>query len=353
MKKFRAKIYKQGQYLVCTFKHNKKTHTISTGLKILKGERWEHEQQRIVTSNRDKAYLLQHIKTHFHKAIPEYKLTGDKTLLKVPMVPTRAMAQEETILTALDQYAKETGKNKLTIKTIASKMKDYREPKLRRYFNLQTFYNYLLKSGSKVSTANVYCTTINTATKWKWSQEYKLNKQKSIGKVSWCLLEDEIQKLWSLEPRLKTHKTCLNISKGIYYSLQRFSDLMELAKAYQSGDVETGFLISKTSKSHTVIITDKLKTILPDIQNQYLQDFNIYIKEIAKEAGLDRRVGGVPVHELISSHIFRKSGASHLEWKGHSVVKLSNLLTHSNLTVTTRYLLENPEDKTNPLDDLV
>jgi hypothetical protein len=308
---FRARIYQQGnrktgKYLVCTFKHNKKTHTISTGLKVTKDERWNHERQQIHTTNRDKFFLLQQIKVYLTKAIPEFKLTGNKELLKIPIVPTRAMKKEETVLTAIDRYAHDTGKNQLTVKSIANQLKEYRNPKLRRYFSLQDFYKFLLNKGLEVSTANQYCTIINTSVKWVWNEQYKWNKQTAIDKFKWCLLEEEIQTLWKQNPKSKTERKALMMAKGIYYSLQRYSDLLELIEAYQEGDIETGFPISKTRKNHTLQISQKLKEILPEIQFIELRDFNRHIKFVASRAKLNRRVGGRPIHEILRRTYFQE-----------------------------------------------
>lgn len=113
---------------------------------------------------------------------------------------------------------------------------------------------------------------------------------------------------------------------------QRVSDLLNLTKEniQTFGEYEIITLIQKkTNKQVAIPLNEEVSTILEKRNGEFPrkisnQNFNLYIKEVAKEAGLVNLIDGAkidtetkrkvkrkyPKHELITSHICRRSYAT-------------------------------------------
>lgn len=121
-----------------------------------------------------------------------------------------------------------------------------------------------------------------------------------------------------------------------------------------TGEIRYIEVVSYTSKKTRIRATIPLKYVVREIfEDETIGDivvstclFNTKIKEIVKEAGIDRMVherrSGEETDSLlsdvVSSHTFRRSFATNLYRKGVNIDTISRMMGHTNSQQTRRYI---------------
>lgn len=136
----------------------------------------------------------------------------------------------------------------------------------------------------------------------------------------------------------------------------RYSDLMALRWENIKGN-ELRITVTKTKEQLTIPLTGYAVDILVKYKIQHKplpvissQNFNIYIKELCKSAGIDdsvqiirfngakRTVEVFPKHELISAHVGRKTFCTLSLERGMSAEQVMKISGHSDYRSFQRYV---------------
>jgi integrase len=211
----------------------------------------------------------------------------------------------------------------------------------------------------------------------KWFLEWatKLGYNKNLAYKSFqvknqeaeiiILTADELATLYHLVIENESLSQVRDVFCFCCFTSLRYSDAKNLKKT----DVVNGFINITTIKtksrvnvpliSESLIILDRYSNIigaraLPVISNQKMND---YLKEIAKSAGLNRLVTKVryrgseriettsPLHELISSHMGRKTFVSYMFKMGIDSELIRSISNHKSISSFARYNKIDDEQK--------
>jgi integrase len=160
-----------------------------------------------------------------------------------------------------------------------------------------------------------------------------------------------------------------------FYTGQRVSDLLKMVKTMIERIDSFDFIVLRQKKTQKVVhipihpevrrVLDKRDGHFPPLFTQNLDSnkamFNRYLKEICKQAGIDELVDGnatdpdgkdgrkrIGIYEkwkLVSSHICRRSFASHFYGQpGYSTPLLMNITAHSSEKQFLEYIGKPPID---------
>jgi len=192
---------------------------------------------------------------------------------------------------------------------------------------------------------------------------YKISKLKTKN-IKLALTKEELKKLKNVD--LSLHPHLADAYRYFFFSFYargiNFKDMMEL-KWENIKNNEIQYTRSKTKKNlRFQLISEALEIIdyyraqkretdyvFPILLNnemtaqqkfnrreKVLRKYNKSLKEIGKIAGLDK-----PLHSYVARHSF----ATFMKMEGVSVEKISEMLGHSNVLVTTSYLKDFDDEK--------
>lgn len=344
VKQYRCKAYKHNTgNLYIRFKHKNKPYTISIGVKVQRGESWNQERQRLISTNREKMFRVQHIIVHFSKAIPKFKETLDPDLLEVPIAPRKDDENYDTVFWLLDRYKETVGKHLGTIKTLKYNLTEYKGYKHRKSFNPEEFYLYL-KSVCKVSSANHRMTILNRMYKVIWKDEIQYSRSRATPRAIFCFEDNELNDLFNLEPVTPAEQNLLWIYELLYRTGLRYADLKIFKEQFDHAGTRTTIITSKTKKPLTINHTPRITDLVNWFEPMVIAHANKSLKDICKRANLTRLIQGKELWDLASCHIFRKSFATRIHRKGVDILNIMEILCHSSIETTQRYIV--PEQPT-------
>lgn len=219
--------------------------------------------------------------------------------------------------------------------------------------NISDYYEWLL--GRKITKIGLdgipYSTTMSVSTAWGYMKllrtyihdailHEKIDKDPSIGikvkreetkSVKW-LSVDEIHKIESAELSNGSLVRVRDLFIFMCYTGLAYSDAVEFTSDRLDTDGEYTFVTGrrkKTNEKYIVLLLPEAKAILekynyqlPKISNQ---QFNIRLKRIAKESGIDKP---------LSTHFARHSCAMMLLNRGVRIETVAKVLGHANTKVT-------------------
>lgn len=219
--------------------------------------------------------------------------------------------------------------------------------------NISDYYEWLL--GRKITKIGLdgipYSTTMSVSTAWGYMKllrtyihdailHEKIDKDPSIGikvkreetkSVKW-LSVDEIHKIESAELSNGSLVRVRDLFIFMCYTGLAYSDAVEFTSDRLDTDGEYTFVTGrrkKTNEEYIVLLLPEAKAILekynyqlPKISNQ---QFNIRLKRIAKESGIDKP---------LSTHFARHSCAMMLLNRGVRIETVAKILGHANTKVT-------------------
>ena len=173
-----------------------------------------------------------------------------------------------------------------------------------------------------------------------------------------ALTEDHIESIRTVKIKSST----LNRARDVFYFNclvgLRYSDLDNLKKTHLVEEDGIPIIVLKTQKTGTEVqvpVVNKAMNILMrykfDLPKFKIQNFNRYIKEVGKLAGLEEEVSvsrGTqgnqiteetrPLYAWLTSHVMRKTFATNALNKGISIENISSILGHSSVKITEGYL---------------
>ncbi len=195
-------------------------------------------------------------------------------------------------------------------------------------------------------------------------QEFRAKKEQT---EAIALTPDEIELLWNYEPRTEMYRQCRDLFLIGYYTGSRFSDYSRLTKDnLHDGMIE--FFQEKTDDKVVIPASPRLVELLernggiaPQVNHVV---FNRYIKNVAKEAGIDgvvqlsknkRKADGSATYrwEMVSSHTARRSLITNLYKSGVSAKDCMAISGHKSLSSFERYLKISQEQSINKLKENV
>lgn len=166
------------------------------------------------------------------------------------------------------------------------------------------------------------------------------------------LLWDEVEALEKLPPNIYLDAFLFRCYTGV-----RFSDMknMNPDSILKSGNHKTiPIFLAKQRKKHKIFLPEKAYEIWKrnnfKFSDQYLQPENREIKEFAKTAKLKRNIQTIqyslqkpsvkikPIHEIISTHMARRTFARRWFDQGGNLNLLRDYLGHASLNTTLHYI---------------
>ncbi len=232
------------------------------------------------------------------------------------------------------------------------------EPFLNRYVEyFQTELNHI--NGTIAKEIKVLKWFLNWASKFGYNKNYiyKSFTVKSQETEIIILTEEELFQLYYHKLENETYRQVRDVFCFCCFTSLRYSDVKNLKKDDVDGEFINITTIKTKSKVSIPLIEyakQILKTYesmigisaLPVISNQKMND---YLKEIAKLAGLDRPISKVrycgsrridsiqPLHELITSHMGRKTFVSYMFRKGVDSELIRSISNHKSISSFARY----------------
>jgi site-specific recombinase XerD len=200
---------------------------------------------------------------------------------------------------------------------------------------------------------------------------FKLKRFDSKGieytaNTSIALTEDELQKLKEikgLSPRLDSVRKMFLIA---CYTAIRYSDWKEIAR-YKKRDKVLLISVEKTNDKLGIPIKEEIRSFLDEfvdngfpnfaLNRNYNAKFNVWLKEVAKLAGLDRVImtfeGSMPLYSVISSHVARSTFISREKSNGTDDRIIQTITGHKTEKSYKRYLKVSQEDLIKEMNKVV
>ncbi|MDC1068410.1 tyrosine-type recombinase/integrase [Candidatus Kapabacteria bacterium] len=369
--------------------HNNNRVKKSTGFKV-QSKYWSQKQQKV--KNHDSKNLLPPIAlnsfltslsakifTAFSELILDEPINNE-TLKKLISSILDNSSNTNSLVDIFDKYISEMELLQNKSKSTITKYKEVKKHLLKyesqnnvklmpndiNYNFTINFYNYfsaIMVSNVSVGTYLKYVkSTMNWGLQNNLHSNNKYSKEISTASKSFnnkgnhksALTESELSLIENIELSDELN-TIRNMFLFQTYTCLRFSEMQNLT--IQSVDDKLISVFSnKNNKMITRPITNKLKKL---IENNKIEEllfsikldyYNMGIKEICKQAGIDQQVEVIrnygktnkitylPKYELMSSHIARHTFVSILLIKGMSVSEVMKITDHSSYDVLKHYV---------------
>jgi len=231
------------------------------------------------------------------------------------------------------------------------------EPFLNRYVDYLQSLQHI--NGTIAKEIKVLKWFLNWATKFGYNKNYvyKSFTIKTQETEITILTEDELFQLYYFDFESECHRQVRDVFCFCCFTSLRYSDVKNLKKT----DILNDFIYITAVKTKTRVsipIIPEAKKILnryenglglyalPVISNQKMND---YLKEIAKEGGLNRLISKVrfrgnqrietakPLHEVITTHMGRKTFVSYMFRKGVDSELIRSISNHKSISSFARY----------------
>lgn len=221
--------------------------------------------------------------------------------------------------------------------------------------NLIKFTDHLTKNFAP-NTANQYATRLKAVLNI-YSDEIKLpadfNKLLSPRKIpstAVYLDEEELKKLEEYEPKTEGELLVRNLFICSAYTGARYIDIIRMNKSNIQGN-ELVFVSQKTHKECRLPLKPIVAKYILEKPEMEISDegYNKAIRRICRKVGINRPVKilkagkerEMPKWDAITSHTARRSFATNLYLRGVDIYTISNLLQHSAVSLTAKYICVN------------
>ena len=170
-------------------------------------------------------------------------------------------------------------------------------------------------------------------------REIQYSRSRSTPKAIFCFEDNELFDLFDLEPVTPEQQNLLWIYEMLYRTGLRYADLHIFKEQFNHKGTSTTILTSKTKKPVTITHTTRIEYLVSRFKPMVIAYANKQVKVLCKHAKLTRLIQGKELWELASCHIFRKSFATRLYRKGVDILQIQEILCHSSIETTQRYLV--------------
>lgn len=189
---------------------------------------------------------------------------------------------------------------------------------------------------------NIYSDDVKLPRNWE-----KLLSPKKVESTAIFLTETELDRLREYQPQSINERFVRNMFLSSAYCGARHVDIMRM-NASNIRDGKLIFIAQKTMKQAEIALKPAVERYILDTPRVELSDvsFNKIIRQICRKAGIVERVkilkAGKETEldkcDAVSSHTARRSFATNLYLRGIDIHTISQLLQHSELKLTQKYI---------------
>lgn len=334
------------QKIVLNFYQNKINRRFTLDVELQKKD-WNEKKQRSKTDPDINLYL-DNIEKKITEIKTQYRLNNKPLSLDKLVEEYQSGFSRYCFLNFYKKMLDETEReySKGTYKrynSVLNKMRKYKKEWLFSdidiYF-IDRFCNYLRKENQE-STVQANLSAIrkflNLAKRYEINMPLDLKdlKVKEIKHIPTTLDVWQLQKLWKYyfsEFIPKHHKLVAGYFLFSCFTGLRYSDVMQLKR--QEGGIQYKIISQKTQKPITINLSQKAIDVVKEEQRLLVkpiteQHYNRVLKEIG---------AFLKIHKTLTTHVARHTFATNYIRMGGSETDLKNLLGHSSIRMTERYV---------------